>query len=81
MLRYKEIPSVLSVQHNTSASCMQKVVNPWKFLACCMDLVYTRVYFSLQLNPNRLAFVGNIHPKIDGTLIKDVIVVGTVGGV
>ena len=69
------------MQHNTSASCMQKVANPLKFLACYVVLVRTSACFSLELNLNRLAFVENLPPKIDKTLIRDVIVVGTVGGI
>jgi len=69
------------VQHNTSAFCKQKVANPLKFLACCIVSIYTSACFSLKLNPNRLALVENLPPKIDETLIRDVIVVGTVGGI
>lgn len=77
----KEIPSVLPVQHNASASCEPKVAKPLKFLACSIVLIYTSVCFSLKLYPNRLAFVENLPPKIDETLIRDVIVVRTVGGI
>lgn len=76
----KKLP-LLPVQHNTSVSCVQKVANPLKFWACSVVLIYTSACFSLELNLNRLAFVENLPPKIDETLIRDVIVVGTVGGI
>lgn len=76
----KKLP-LLPVQHNTSVSYAQKVANPLKFLACSVVLIYTSACFSLELNLNRLAFVENLPPKIDKTLIRDVIVVGTVGGI
>lgn len=79
-IQKKKFP-LLPAQRNTSASCLQKVDNPLKFLACSVILMYTSACFTLELNLNRLAFSESLPPKIDKTLTRDVIVVGTVGGI